>query len=228
MGRAHTSEADRGNSAQEERSLMDALKKAGPECIHTVRSLAIAMYGDDGLLEERHRRAARRLVTRLQKLGVPLVPCDEKGTLLSDDEADRRAKQGRKGMWRCYADGRLARELMDDAESRDSFADGLVALEASQSPPVFCELRERLLKGLGALLSKDEHDHAKRRFATALETAGKRRQVAASHVSQSTMRESPAPRRTTAGLPLGEIWARRTFQVFPDGSAPRRQCVQVF
>lgn len=228
MGRSHTSEADRGNSAEEERSLMDALKKAGPECIHTVRSLAKAMYGDDCLLEDRHVRAARRMVTRLQKRGVPIVPCDEKGKLLSDEEADSHAKQGRPRMWRCYADGRLARELMDDAESRDSFADGLVALEASRSPAVFCEPRERVLKGLRSLFSKEEYDHAKRRFTTVLETAGQRRQVAAGHVSHSNMHESPAPRRTTVGLSLGAIWLRRTFQVFPDGSAPRRQCVRVF
>lgn len=228
MGRTHTSEADRGNSAEEERSLMDALKKAGPECIHTVRSLAKVMYGDDSLLEERHVRASRRMVTRLQKLGVPLVPCDEEGTLLSDDEADRRAKQGRKCMWRCYDDGRLARELMDDAESRDSFADGLVALEASRSPDVFRESRERVLKGVRSLFSKEEYDHAKRRFTAVLETADQCREVPAGHVSQSKMHELPDPLRLMSGIYPREIWVRRRVQVSPDGSASRRQCVQAF
>jgi hypothetical protein len=226
MERTHTREADRGNAAEVERSLMDTLKKARPECIHTVRSLATAIYGDDGLLEERHLRAARRLVTRLQKRGVPLVPCDEEGKLLSDDEGDSRAKHGRKCMWRCYADGRLARELMDDAESRDSLADGLLALEASDSPAVFFEPRERLLRSLRSLVSKDEYDQAKRRFTAALEKASQHPEVLTGHVSQSKMHEQPAPRRTTGSLSIREIWERLTLPFPPGGSEPPRQCLR--
>lgn len=226
MERTHTREADRGNAAELERFLMDTLKKAGPECIHTVRSLATAIFGDDGLLEERHLRAARRLVTRLQKRGVPLVPCDEEGKLLSDDEVDSRAKHGRKCMWRCYADGRLARELMDDAESRDSFADGLLALEASDSPAVFFEPRERLLRGLRSLVSKDEYDQAKRRFTAALEKIGQRPEVLTGHVSQSKMHEQPAPRRATGFTYLVRLMSRRPLPFPPVGSEPPQQRLQ--
>jgi hypothetical protein len=193
--RTHTSEADRGNSAQTERFVEDTLAMAGPDSIHTVRSLAKAIYGNDSALEERHLQATRRLVRRLQKRGVPIVPCDEKGKLLSDAEADSHAKQGRTRMWRCYADGRVIRELLEECDSRNSLADGLVALEASPAPRVFCEARERMLKGIRSLLTKAEYDQSRRRYAAALESARQRREAHVGQAWRSTMHEKPAPRR---------------------------------
>jgi hypothetical protein len=193
----HTREADRGDAAETERLVEDTLAKAGPEAVHTVRSLATVIYGKDATLEERHRRATRRLVTRLQKRGVPIVPCDDNGKLLSDEEADSRARQGRICMWRCYADGRVTRELLEEAESRNSLADGLVALEFSLGSDVFCEPRERMLKSLRSLVSTQEYEQSRQRYSAALENVRQRREALFRQLLQSATHMKPDPQRAT-------------------------------
>ena len=81
-------------------NVIQCLQNAGPNVIYTVRSIAALMYGDDCILEIRHISAARRMIDELQKLQLPLEPCDETGLLLDKAAAKARAKSSRTGRWR--------------------------------------------------------------------------------------------------------------------------------
>jgi len=76
------------------------LQQAGPKAVHTVRSVAGLLYGDDCTLQARHISAARRMIDEIQKLQLPLEPCDETGLLIDKATAAARAKSGRMGRWR--------------------------------------------------------------------------------------------------------------------------------
>ncbi len=80
--------------------LIQYLQNAGPDVIHTVRSIATVMYGDDSILETRQISAARRMIDEIQKLQLPLEPCDETGLLISKAAAKARARRGKAGCWR--------------------------------------------------------------------------------------------------------------------------------
>lgn len=76
------------------------LQKAGPRAVHTVRSVATMMYGDDCILENRHISAARRMVDKIIKFGLPLTPCDEDAVAIGTGAAKARGKSGGLGQWR--------------------------------------------------------------------------------------------------------------------------------
>lgn len=80
--------------------VIQCLQKAGPNVIHTVRSVAAVMYGDDCILRTKHISAARRMIDEIQKLQLPLEPCDETGLLIGKAAAKARAKRGKLGRWR--------------------------------------------------------------------------------------------------------------------------------
>jgi hypothetical protein len=80
--------------------VIQCLQKAGPNVIHTVRSIAAVMYGDDCILKTRHVSAARRMIDEIEKLKLPLEPCDETGLLIGKAAAKARANSGKTGRWR--------------------------------------------------------------------------------------------------------------------------------
>ena len=75
-------------------------QKAGPNVIHTVRSIAALMYGDDCILKTKHISASRRMINEIQKLQLPLKPCDDTGLLIGKAAARTLANSGRTGRWR--------------------------------------------------------------------------------------------------------------------------------
>jgi hypothetical protein len=94
-------------------------------------------------------------------------------------------------MWKCYADGRVTRELLEESESRIALADGIVALEASFGADVFCESRERTLKSLRALLTREEYEQSQQRYTAALENARQLREALARQMWQSSQHANP-------------------------------------
>lgn len=165
----HTAEGDRCAAAEEEGRLREHLERSGPSEIHTAVSIARVLFGTDGPVLARQRKAAMRWAKRLRKLRYPLFPCDAEGTILSDEEADAQANRGVVRRWRYHPDGRWAREFGEtlDGEGMAALADGLVALEESEPPTVFAEPRSRVLDGIRSILSLDEYRRAKDRFVQA-------------------------------------------------------------
>lgn len=165
----HTVEADRYAAAEDEGRLRQFLEQAGADAIHTVNSIGEVLFGCDGRLLPHQRRAARRWMDKLRKLRYPLFPCDEDGAVLSDEDADDRARRGSIRRWRYFPDGRWANEFGEslDAKGRADLADGLVALEKSDPPEIFNEPRSRLLDGIRSILTLNEYREATRRFETA-------------------------------------------------------------
>ena len=82
-----------------------SLQNAGKIAVHTVKSIAAMMYGDDCILDTRHISAARRMIDKIQKMKFPLEPCGEDGVLISKAEAKDRAKKGMLGCCRYDAVG---------------------------------------------------------------------------------------------------------------------------
>jgi len=80
--------------------VIQCLQMAGPNVIHTVRSIAAVMYGDDCILRTKHISAARRMIDEIQKLKLPLEPCEETGRLIGKAAAKARANSGKVGRWR--------------------------------------------------------------------------------------------------------------------------------
>ncbi len=205
MGKkTNTAEADRYAAAEEEARLREYLERSGPEAIHSVKSIAQVLFGCDGPVLPRQRKHATRWAQRLRRYQYPLMPCDEEGTVLSDEEANARAARGIARRWRYYPDGRWVREFGEtlDAEGRAALADGLVALEESESPPVFDEPRERILEGIRSIVSLHEYREAKRRFAAARATLERHRASLVNQLSRTTLGEqSDVGRRQHSGDP---------------------------
>lgn len=188
----HTSESDRHAAAEDEGRLREHLERAGTGAVHTVNSLAELLFGRDESLQPRHRKAARRWIEKLRKLRYPLFPCDESGTMLSNGDANNRARRGIERCWRYFPDGRWVNDFGDslDAEGRAALADGLVALEESESPEIFYEPRSRILDGIRSILSFDEYRDAKDRFAKArVAIMVRHRESLANQLSRTTMPE---------------------------------------
>jgi hypothetical protein len=80
--------------------VVQSLQQSGPRAIHTVRSIAALICGGDCILQPKHMSAARRMIDEIQKLQLPLEPCDETGLLIGKAAAKARAKSGILGRWR--------------------------------------------------------------------------------------------------------------------------------
>jgi len=117
--------------------VIQSLQNAGPEVIYTVRSIAAVMYGDDCILETRHISAARRMIDEIQKLQLPLEPCDEAGLLVGKVAAKARAKSSKTGRWRyvpiASALGEAILEGMGD-KPLETAAIALLTLESATLP----------------------------------------------------------------------------------------------
>jgi len=205
--KTNTAEADRYAAAEDEGRLREYLERSGTDAIHTVRSFAQVLYGNDGPLLPHQRKHAARWAQRLRKYRYPLFPCDAEGRIISDEEADAQAERGVARRWRYHREGRWAREFGEtlDAEGRAALADGLVALEESAPPEVFDEPRSRVLDGIRLIVSFDEHRNAKHRFEEARAAImGRYRGSLVNQLSRTTMPErSGGGQSERAGQPNG-------------------------
>ena len=167
--KTNTAERDRFAAAEDEAHLREHLERDGSKRIHTVNSIAWVLFGCDGPLPPRQRKAARRWMEKLRKLRYPVFPCDASGTVISNGDADDLARRGIKRHWRYDPDGRWTSELGEtlDAKGRAELAEGLVACEESDPPGVFEEPRARLLESIRSILRADELRAAKQRFDVA-------------------------------------------------------------
>ena len=104
-----------------------SLQNAGKIAVHTVKSIAAMMYGDDCILDTRHISAARRMIDKIQKMKFPLEPCGEDGVLISKAEAWllslRRGRQ-RPGRGDPGGHGRHAIEEGRDRRAQDRVGNG--------------------------------------------------------------------------------------------------------
>jgi len=95
------------------------------------------MYGDDCIIATKHISAARRMIDEIQKLQLPLEPCNDTGLLISKAAAKARAKTGKTGRWRyvpvASALGEVILEGMGD-KPLVTAAIAVLALESTTLP----------------------------------------------------------------------------------------------
>lgn len=113
-----------------------SLQEAGPDAVHTVRSIAALMYGDDCIVETRHLSAARRMIDKIEKLQLPLEPCDETGVLISKASAKARARSGMLGRWRYDPVGNALGEAILEGMGHKPFVTAAIAVLTLESATV--------------------------------------------------------------------------------------------
>jgi hypothetical protein len=111
------------------------LVAAGPDAIHSNRSIAAHMFGaDDSQLLPQDIRRARTMADKIVAVGLPLRPCDEQGTLLDREEQHDRASRGKPCLWRFDPYGSVISDALHEAMGdapHVRLAIGVLALESA-------------------------------------------------------------------------------------------------